>query len=615
MKVKSLLTQYFQGEQVYNYGGQVPPILFPDPTPSPTPSHTSTPAISPSPTPTHTTTPTNTKTPTPTPTITSTNTSTPTNTPTNTKTPTPTRTSTQTPTPTNTSTPTPTPTPLLFTYQMSDCISGGTSLGNYTNTTLMPGDVVRSYVDNRCYTILAPNPFFTPIAQTLAVGTFGTCNSCIGYNSFTGLLFNGSSAVAACSGISTPDAWGNNSTWEMNTILYSNPYTLTPYPVGYLNYGGIVLQIGAGGNVLSTYYCNPTPTPTATLTQTPTTTNTPTPSKTQSIPVITPSPTPDATSTPTPSVSPSSTPSQTPTNTPSNTASNTPTPSVSPTSTPSQTPTNTSTPTTTPTPTDSRACKTYTIANNGFSCSNFSWTNCDGTSGSDSSLCFGASTTICAKQGSVSDSTGTGIITDIGTCPLPTPTPTPTNTQTPTTTPTNTITPSITPTKTTTQTPTPTSNAACPNQLDFSTNASGLTGATGTYTRITTFNCGNNDGGYVDWNTSQFVCGALSGNTYSVWGRFDGNYYWSIEITNYSPYPGTNTTWNLAQSTGNYCFAGGIGGCIGSLTTTGSTLTGGIYVPKPGTFVDGTNRFTFTYPLLCPTPTPTRTLTPTPTKT
>lgn len=106
MKVKSLLTQYFQGEQVYNYGGQVPPILFPD-FPSPTPSIT----------PTNTPTPTLTKTPTPTPSISPSQTATPTITPTSTLTPTPsitptlTRTQTPTPTITSTSTQTPTPTP------------------------------------------------------------------------------------------------------------------------------------------------------------------------------------------------------------------------------------------------------------------------------------------------------------------------------------------------------------------------------------------------------------------------------------------------------------------------------------------------------------------------
>lgn len=84
-KVKKLETTYINGEQVFNFGGLIPPILFPDPTPSNTP------------------TPTLTKTPTPTPTLTPTSSSvlltpTPTNTMTLTKTPT----STPSPTPTNT---------------------------------------------------------------------------------------------------------------------------------------------------------------------------------------------------------------------------------------------------------------------------------------------------------------------------------------------------------------------------------------------------------------------------------------------------------------------------------------------------------------------------------
>lgn len=105
--------------------------------------------------------------------------------------------------------------------------------------------------------------------------------------------------------------------------------------------------------------------------------------------------------------------------------------SVSPTPTPTQTKTPSPTPTITPTSTDGRTCRTYTIANNGFGSSVFNWTECDG-SFSSTTLSFGASTTICAKNGSVSQN-GLGIITDIGTCPLPTPTPT--STTTPTSTP------------------------------------------------------------------------------------------------------------------------------------------------------------------------------------
>lgn len=140
---------------------------------------------------------------------------------------------------------------------------------------------------------------------------------------------------------------------------------------------------------------------------------------------------------PDPTASPSPTPSITPSNTP------TPTPSITPTI--SLTPS--ITPTITPTPTDPRTCRTYNIANNGFASTIFNWTNCDG-SLSSTTLSFGASTTICAKNGSVSYNVN-GSITDIGTCPLPTPTPTITSTSTKTPTPTQTI----TPTKTNTPTP------------------------------------------------------------------------------------------------------------------------------------------------------------------
>ena len=142
MKVKSLLTQYFQGEQVYNYGGQVPPILFPDPSPSPLP-----------PTPTPTLTPTNTSTPTPTPSITPsitpTNTATPTITPTNTSTPTPTRTSTQTPTPTltptNTNTPSITPT---NTQTPTNTATTTTTPTNTPTPSTTPAAATISYITN-----------------------------------------------------------------------------------------------------------------------------------------------------------------------------------------------------------------------------------------------------------------------------------------------------------------------------------------------------------------------------------------------------------------------------------------------------------------------------------
>jgi hypothetical protein len=138
---------------------------------------------------------------------------------------------------------------------MTDCITGGTSFGNYPSSLLVLGDVVKSLVNNRCYTIQNLEPFYNPFAQTPMIATFPDCLTCIGLVQYTGLLFDGSSAIGACSGISTPDAWGDNPVWELNTTLYTDPYTLNPYPVGYLNYGGIVLQVGSGGTILSTYNC------------------------------------------------------------------------------------------------------------------------------------------------------------------------------------------------------------------------------------------------------------------------------------------------------------------------------------------------------------------------
>jgi hypothetical protein len=170
--------------------------------------------------------------------------------------------------------------------------------------------------------------------------------------------------------------------------------------------------------------------------------------------VTTPTPTPTLTNTPT--ITPS----------PSNTAPVTQTP----------TPTNTATPSLTP-----NFCREYTIQNNGFGQTTFNWTNCDGSSGT-TTLSFGASTTICAINGTVTQSGGLGTITAGGQCTItPTPTPSVTQTNTPSITPTNTqtntqtqtqtpsVTPSITssqtPNVTQTNTPSPTiTNTATPTQ-------------------------------------------------------------------------------------------------------------------------------------------------------
>jgi hypothetical protein len=177
MKVKSLLTQYFQGEQVYNYGGQVPPILFPDPSPTPLP-------ITPTPTPTKTSTPT------PTPSITPSITPTITNTPTTTKTPTPTRTSTPTPTLTPTNTPSSTPSPPFdpdaATYLSAVIAAGGTlnptisaatntlftdlkSTGLYGKTTMMYAYIGST---SASHSLEAKNPGTNNISFNVSIGSW-----------------------------------------------------------------------------------------------------------------------------------------------------------------------------------------------------------------------------------------------------------------------------------------------------------------------------------------------------------------------------------------------------------------------------------------------------------
>jgi len=81
-KYKSLDETYFQGEYVYNFGGEIPAGLFIPPTPTPTPTPSNTPTLTPTPTltATLTATPTLTATLTATPTLSNTPTLTPTTT-------------------------------------------------------------------------------------------------------------------------------------------------------------------------------------------------------------------------------------------------------------------------------------------------------------------------------------------------------------------------------------------------------------------------------------------------------------------------------------------------------------------------------------------------------
>lgn len=119
----------------------------------------------------------------------------------------------------------------------------------------------------------------------------------------------------------------------------------------------------------------------------------------------------------------------------------TPTPSNTPNLSP--TPTTTQTPTVTPTPTDPRTCRTFGL-NSPFGVTTYDFTDCDGVF-SSTTVSF-TYTTICAKENSVSVSSGFGFFNDIDTCPLPTPTNTPTPTLTPNLSATPTSTPTCTPT-------------------------------------------------------------------------------------------------------------------------------------------------------------------------
>jgi hypothetical protein len=126
----SLITNYVDEQQQYNYGGLVPNIvIYPSPTPPP-PSPSITPTF------------------TPTPSITAAPTSTPTNTPTTTRTPTPTTTTTRTPTPTTTTTqtPTPTPTPSAAPFEPDD-ITGLIGWWKSTDNVVFGGGGILSWAD------------------------------------------------------------------------------------------------------------------------------------------------------------------------------------------------------------------------------------------------------------------------------------------------------------------------------------------------------------------------------------------------------------------------------------------------------------------------------------
>jgi type VI secretion system secreted protein VgrG len=321
MKVKSLLTQYFQGEKVYNYGGQVPGILVlaPTPPPSPTPTATSitptpTPSITATLTPTPTITATPTITPTNTQTPTATNTATPTITPTNTNTPT----NTQTPTPTKTGTPTPTPT---LTPTTSPAVVYETGLveieciGGLIN----PGDVID--VNGISYPMM------------ISGGTMSVAN-CVSLpirnNSAIVYRINYAAGNSVCL---TP---GN--TYDEVRLINFN-YNPGIFPIGGYDY---TEQLYMGGILVGSSFKQTTPNP-------PTDFGAGCPNQTLDLVVrfyvesVQPTPTPTGT------IQPTTTPTPTNTGTPTNTP----------------TPTNTGTPTNTPTPTPSSVDSYFILAENG----------------------------------------------------------------------------------------------------------------------------------------------------------------------------------------------------------------------------------------------------------
>jgi hypothetical protein len=240
------------------------------------------------------------------------------------------------------------------------------------------------------------------------------------------------------------------------------------------------------------------------------------------------------------------------------------------------------TPTPTPTPTDPRACRTYTIASGSFSPTIFTWTNCDGTPGTQT-LTFFSSTNICAKEGSVLQSGGLGTITNIGTCPLPTPT----NTPTPSTTP----------------------SPICNNQFVVSGSSSAVFD-NGTYSRRYVISGDSIDYGYAVRITaaSGYIVKGLApdGEKYTLWQFPNGDINSVIMAFDQS---NIRQGWMAQEQTPNLLQSGTtwIGASI--IISSNRVLNDGYYYPPRGAVSGGV----ITYPSSCPTPTPTNSSTPTPT--
>ena len=146
-KFKKLETIYINGEQVFNFGGLVPGILFPEPSPSPSPTPSATPTLTP------------TLTPTPTPSIT------PTSSPTSSPTPTPTPSITPTSSPIVVSpTPTPSITPTLTPTSSPSAIDPDAAI--YLNDIILAGgvlDATMSAATNTLFTDLKANGLYSKL--------------------------------------------------------------------------------------------------------------------------------------------------------------------------------------------------------------------------------------------------------------------------------------------------------------------------------------------------------------------------------------------------------------------------------------------------------------------
>ncbi len=167
-KYKSLQTTFLNGDELFNFGGFVPPGLFPETQP-----------ITPTPTPTPT------KTPTPTPSTTPASVS---PTPTTTPTTTPTQTTTPTITPTKTLTPTPSPSSVVYSEYFGSgstaslACAAAETLELYSNQPFFTYDQ-QVFIDNTLTTLAPPNIYLSAgdvVYQLNAFGRIGNAVACPG---------------------------------------------------------------------------------------------------------------------------------------------------------------------------------------------------------------------------------------------------------------------------------------------------------------------------------------------------------------------------------------------------------------------------------------------------